>query len=158
PLKVGATWATSSLFRDVTVILDVFVLAAVVFGGTLLLSIVLRRRMKAGRTGAPARVADTLPVPLRIAGAMSILLFVALLMVTVAAGVAIPLVVYFHVMRAASPDAAASILELAFGVPRIAVVLQVAGWLLVALSIVGLAAAAIRVARMAVKGLFDLFR
>ena len=158
PLKVGATWATSSLFRDVTVILDVFVLAAVVFGGTLLLSIVLRRRMKAGRTGAPARVADTLPVPLRIAGAMSILLFVALLMVTVAAGVAIPLVIYFHVMRAASPAAAASILELAFGVPRIAVVLQVAGWLLVALSSVGLAAAAIRVARMAVKGLLDLFR
>jgi hypothetical protein len=159
PLKVGATWATSSLFRDVTVILDVFVLAAVVFGGTLLLSIQLRRRMKARRTAAAARVDESLPVPLRIAGAMSILLFIVLLMVTVAAGVAVPLVIYFHVTRAASPvDAAASILELAFGAGLIAVVLEVAGWLLVALSIVALAAAGMRVARMAVSGLLDLFR
>jgi hypothetical protein len=159
PLKVGATWATSSLFRDVTVILDVFVLAAVVFGGTLLLSIQLRRRMKARRTAASNRVDGSLPVPLRIAGAMSILLFIVLLMVTVAAGVAVPLVIYFHVTRAASPaDAAASILELAFGAGPIAVVLQVAGWLLVALSIVALAAAGMRVARMAVRGLLDLFR
>jgi hypothetical protein len=159
PLKVGATWATSSLFRDVTVILDVFVLAAVVFSGTLFLSIALRRRMKAGRTGAAARVAETLPLPLRIAGAMSILSFIVLLMVTVAAGVAVPLVMYFHVMQAPSSDAAAtSILELAFGARPVAVVLGVAGWLLVALSIVALAAAGVRVARMAVRGLFDLFR
>ena len=83
-----------------------------------------------------------MPIPLRIAGAMSILLFIVLLMVTVAAGVAVPLVIYFHVTRAASPaDAAVSILELAFGAGPLASVLEVAGWLLVALSIVALAAA-----------------
>jgi hypothetical protein len=159
PLKVGATWATASLFRDVTVIFDVFVMAAVVFGGALLVSVALRRRLKAERTRAPVRARQTVPVALRIAGVLSILLFILLLMVTVMGGVAIPLVIYFHVKRAASPDgAAASILELAFGPGPIAVALQVAGWLLVSLSAVALTFAVLRVARMAVKGLVDLFR
>jgi len=43
PLKIAPDWATASLFRDATAILDLFVAAAVVFGAALLPSLAWRR-------------------------------------------------------------------------------------------------------------------
>jgi hypothetical protein len=155
PLKVGATWATASLFRDVTVVFDVFVLAAAAFAGALYLSTVLRRRLNHARNRASARVAPSRSIPLRIAGAISILLFIVLLTATVMGGVAVPLVIYFHVRQ---DGASVSIFQLAFGPRPVTFLLMFAGRVLVVLSAGALGVAVVLVAGRAARGLRDLFR
>ena len=166
PLKIAPDWATASLFRDVTAILDLFVAAAVGFGAALLPSLAWRRwltraatrdwrRRVRARTGKePRRVAaGTL-----IAGLPAILAFVVLLAATVVAGVAMPLVIYFHTTQARTDETGVSVLDLALSAPVVDAWLRSTAMLLIALTAIAIAAIAIVFALRVVRGLGGTLR
>lgn len=131
-------WATASLFRDVTAILDLFVVAAVVFGLLLLPSIAWRAWLRSANARrwrkASKRAPTIVPAVTLLAGSPSIVSFVLLLAATVAAGVALPLVIYFHTMEARTFQPAVSILDLAFAATDVDGLLRGASMLLLTLT------------------------
>lgn len=157
PLKVAPGWATASLFRDVTAILDLFVVAAVVFGLWLLPSIAWRAWLRSANARrwrkASKRAPTIVPAVTLLAGSPSIVSFVLLLAATVAAGVALPLVIYFHTTQARTLQPAVSILDLALSAPAVDGWLRGASMLLLVLTGIAVAVAAALAVFRIVRGL-----
>jgi len=122
PLTPQPAWASRLLFRDVTAMLDLFVGAAILFGLSFVPSLAWhawlasRKARLWRRTSASGAEPPIVPAATLLFGLPSLLAFVLLLTATVAAGVALPIIVYFyaHVVQTQSLPADVSILNRSF--------------------------------------------